>query len=268
MSSIAVCIPTRNDQNEPGKIHFPLVSLAMQTYQDFTIYIRDEGLKDIFTDKNLRLILNLLEHKQIPFYYNRTLERKGAAFARRSLFESIRDEAFVLWLDDDIVMEPNVIQDLVYEIQSNPSVGFVQGIKQELDPFRKYNNDINQLNGEKDLPQKIKLYFGDTAILLVRTEALRNIDWDLITRYQLDGLTGEDVSMSLLVAQNWNGVGIRNAQCWHVSPSVERWNWESHSDALQVELLKGQVDPEILRNALPHLANFIPDFKKTPDNNQ
>jgi glycosyltransferase involved in cell wall biosynthesis len=259
MRSIAVCIPTRNDQNEPGKIHFPLVSLAMQTCQDFSVYIRDEGLRDIFADKNLRLILNLLQQKNIPIHYNRTQERKGAAFARRSLFESIRDETFVLWLDDDMVIEPDVLQHLISEIQADQSVGFVQGVKKELDPFRKYNNDINLLNGERTLPEKIKIYFGDTAILLVRAEALRGIDWDLVTRYQLDGLTGEDVTMSLLIARHWGGVGINHARCWHVSPSVERWNWEAHSDALQVELLKGRVDPAILRAALPHLADFIPD---------
>jgi cellulose synthase/poly-beta-1,6-N-acetylglucosamine synthase-like glycosyltransferase len=264
MRSVAVCIPTRNDQNEPGKIHFPLVSLAMQTYQDFSVYIRDEGLRDIFADKNMRLILNLLEQKNIPIHYVRTQERKGAAFARRMLFETIQDEPLVLWLDDDMVVEPDVLTNLVSEIQSNQSVGFVQAVKQELDPFRKYHNDINVLNGEKSLPDKVKLCFGDTAILLVRAEALRSIDWDLVTRYQVDGLTGEDVTMSLLIAQHWDGVGINRAQCWHVSPSVERWNWEIHSDALQVELLKGQVDSDILRSALPHLARFIPNVQQFP----
>ncbi len=263
MRSVAICIPTRNDQNEPGKIHFPLVSLAMQTYQDFTVYIRDEGLRDIFTDRNLRLILNLLDQKNIPVHYIRTLERRGAAFARRSLFESIQDEPFVLWLDDDMIIEPDVLQLLTSEIQTDPKIGFVQGVKKELDPFRKYNNDINLLNGEKNLHEKIKIYFGDTAILLMRSEALRTIDWDLVTRYQLDGLTGEDVTISLLVAQNWNGTGLNFARGWHVSPSIQRWNWEAHSDALQVELLNGQVDPAILRAALPHLTDFIPDAEDT-----
>ena len=91
MRPLAVCIPTRNDLNEAGKIHFPLLSLSMQTFQNFSVYIRDEGLRDIFADRNLRLIINLLEQKNIPVNYYRTWERRGVAFARRDLFELIKD---------------------------------------------------------------------------------------------------------------------------------------------------------------------------------
>ena len=44
---------------------------------------------------------------------------------------------------------------------------------------------------------------------------------------------------------------------WHLSPAVERWQWEPPSDALQVELLKDKVDAELLQRALPHLASSI-----------
>ena len=259
MRPLAVCIPTRNDLNEAGKIHFPLLSLSMQTFQNFSVYIRDEGLRDIFADRNLRLIINLLEQKKIPVNYYRTWERRGVAFARRDLFELIKDEPYLLWLDDDMIIEPTSLQSLMSEIEKKETVGFVQGVKKELDPFRKYTNDINCLNGDKPLSECIRIYFGDAAFLLMRVKALKSINWELITKYQVDGLGGEDVAMSLMVSQNWEGWGIPNARGWHVSPSVERWGWESHSDILQIELLRGQVDPEILRKALPHLSEFIPD---------
>ena len=118
MKSLAVCIPTRNDHNEPSKIHFPLLSLVFQTYKNFTVYIRDEGLRDIFADRNTRLILNLLEEKKISVNYVRTHERKGVAFARRKLCELIRDETYMLWLDDDMVIEPDSIQRLMFLMES------------------------------------------------------------------------------------------------------------------------------------------------------
>lgn len=258
MLPLAVCIPTRNDQDKPGKIHFSLLSLAMQTYKEFTVYIRDEGLRDIFADDNIRMILNLLEQKNITVHYIRTQERCGVAYARRSLFESIGSESFLLWLDDDMVIEPDSIARLMTVIQSDKQIGFVQGVKKELNPFRKYLHDINVLNGsDQPLLGRVRIYFGDAAFLLMRTECLQNVDWDLITRYPVDGLPGEDVTMSLLVAQNWEGWGIPEAMGWHISPHVERWAWEISSDVLQVELLNGQVDPDILRKALPHLAEFI-----------
>lgn len=259
MRPLAVCIPTRNDQNEAGKIFFPLISLSMQTFQNFSVYIRDEGLRDIFADRSMRLVLNLLEQKNIPVHYIRTHMRNGVAFARQELFKAIKTEPFLLWLDDDMVIEPTAIEYLMTEIEVNTKIGFVQGVKKELDPFRKYVNDINEMNGEKLLPERIRIYFGDAAFLLMRTEALATINWDIITKYQVDGLGGEDVAMSLMVSQRWEGWGIAAAKGWHVSPSVERWGWEIHSDVLQVELLRGQVDPEILRKALPHLSSFIPE---------
>ncbi len=259
MKSLAVCIPTRNDQNEPGKIQFPLLSLAMQSYREFTVYIRDEGLRDMFADRNVRLILNLLEQKNVVVHYLRTQERRGVAFARRNVYESIQGEPFVLWLDDDMVIESDAIDCLMSAIATDTRIGFVQGVKKELDPFRKYANDINVLNGESPIPDRIRIYFGDAAFLLMRAEAMKSIDWDLVTRYAIDGLAGEDVTMSLLVAQSWEGWGIPQAKGWHISPPINRWGWELHSDVLQIEMLSGQVDPEILRKAFPHLARFIPN---------
>lgn len=259
MSHIAVCIPTRQDKAESGTLSYPLMCLALQSYHDISIYIRDEGSRDAYADRNFRLIVNLLAMKGIRVIYQRTLERKGAGYARRALYESINDEPLILWLDDDMVIEPTAISNMVEVIDANPKIGFVQGTKTELDPLRKYHNDINILNHPIDNASPIRLWFGDTAFLLIRTEALKFVDWDILTRYQLDGLTGEDVAMSIMVAQHYEGWGIPVARGWHISPAAERWLWEPPSDALQAELLRGKVDPDIIRKAMPHLAPFISD---------
>lgn len=260
--SIAVCIPTRQDKKELGSLSYPLMCLALQSYQDFSIYIRDEGQHDAYADRHFRLIVNLLAMKNINVHYWRTLERNGAGFARRSLFEAIQGEPYVLWLDDDMIIESDALSRLVEVMEPNPKIGFVQGSKCELDPFRTYHNDINILNKQNDGSELVQIWFGDTAFLLMRTEALCQIDWDILTRYQLDGLTGEDVSMSLMVAQNYEGWGMPEAQGWHLSPASERWLWEPPSDALQIELLRDKVDHAILCKALPHLAPFITNNEK------
>lgn len=257
MSKIAVCIPTRQDNNEPTTLGYPLISLALQSFQDFSVYIHDEGNRDIFADRNIRLILNLLAMKGSSVNYSRSLDRHGVAFARRKMLSLIKDEPYLLWLDDDMIIEPSAINALVTMIESNPCIGFVQGTKKELDPLRKYYQDINQLNSDTVPSNPIRIYFGDAAFLLMRTNVLRHIDWELITRYPVDGLPGEDVSMSLLTAQNHEGWGLPNAIGYHISPSMDRWRWEPSSDALQIELLRDKVDPEILRKAIPYLAPFI-----------
>lgn len=254
---VVVCIPTRHDRNEVGTLPYPLMCLALQTYQDFTINIRDEGHRDAYADRQFRLVVNLLAMKGIHLNYRRTLERRGAGFARRSLFESIHNAAYILWLDDDMIIESNALSRLLEIIESDPKIGFVQGTKRELDPFRSYHNDINRVSHTIETAEPVQIWFGDSAFLLMRTEALHQIDWDIITRYQLDGLTGEDVSMSLMVAQHYQGRGAPDARGWHLSPRRERWLWEPASDALQVELLRGKVDPDIISRAIPHMAPFV-----------
>jgi glycosyltransferase involved in cell wall biosynthesis len=257
MSKIAVCIPTKQDQNHAGRLKYPLQSLALQSFQNFTVYIRDEGHHDAFADNDMRLLFNLLAIKGIKINYLRTFDRQGVGHARRALVEAVAEEPFLLWLDDDMIIEPGAIAGLVRHIEGNDSIGFVQGVKKELDPFRSYYQDINLLNEVKPGERPFQIYFGDTAFLLMRTEAVKNICWDLVTRYSIEGLTGEDVTMSLLVAQNYEGWGIPEAVGYHLSPNKERWLWEPHSDALQLELLRGKVDPEILKKAIPHLAPFV-----------
>ena len=125
MKPIAVCIPTRKDQQTPGTLAIPLVCLALQSYMAFNLYIRDEGDRDAYADPSFRMVINLLAMKGVRVNYWRTRERKGAGFARRALFGSIRDEEYLFWLDDDMVIEPNVLEDLVRVIENDSNIGFV-----------------------------------------------------------------------------------------------------------------------------------------------
>lgn len=265
MSRIAVCIPTRNDNNEPGTLAFPLVTLAVQSYRDLEVYVRDEGKRDAYADRSLRGAVSLLAQRGIGLNYTRTADRRGAGHARHSLFKSIKNEELVLWLDDDMILEPEAVARLLEVLDPRAEVGFAQGTKVELDPFRCHQNDINRLNSAGGPCEPFRIWFGDTALLLVRTEALRQIDWDVVTRYQLDGLCGEDVSMSLMVAQRYEGWGVPEARGWHLSPTASRWTWEASSDALQTELLRGKVAPDILRKAMPHMAPFISENGEAGD---
>lgn len=258
MSKIAVCIPTRNDQNLPGNLGYPLACLALQTFTDFTIYIRDEGKREAFADRQLALVVNLLATKGIDVRYWRTLDRRGVGYARNEVFAAVRDEPYVLWLDDDMIIESDVVAKLYESIHLHPEIGFVQGTKQEIDVFKGYVNDINRMNANCGEHELVRLWFGDAALLLVRTQALREIDWSVLLRYQLDGLTGEDVSMSLMIADRYEGWGVPEARGWHLSPAARRWQWEPHSDALQAEMLRGKVSRDVIAKAIPHLAPFLP----------
>jgi hypothetical protein len=259
VQGLSVLIPTCRDNIESSCLDSTLVSISNQTYLPQIIYLRDEGDFECFKKSSTRMIWNLLSMLGVNTIYIRSGIKRGVAIARKELANLIDKENYVLWLDDDMILEHAVIENLVNSIEIKSNAGFVQGQKIELNPSRKYKNDINTLNGMQNYKSNeiYPIYFGDAAILLVRATSMKHINWDVVTKYATEGLAGEDVAMSLMISDKQPCFGVPAALGWHISPEKERWNWESSSDALQIELLKGIVSDTTLKMALPHLKEKI-----------
>jgi len=226
-------------------------------FERVRVVVRDEGHVKAITSDAVRLVLNLLARKGLEPVYVPATNRKGIAHARRELVERFAPSAdLVLFLDDDMILEPGCIARLYQVLADHPEAGFVQGAKIELNPSRTYWHDINQVNDERGgEPQPI--FFGDAALLLLRRHALEVVRWDIVTRFSVEGLAGEDVIMTLMIRDRYPAWGVKDARAWHLSPSRERWRWEPATDLLQVQLLKGVVSQETLTRALPHLRSQI-----------
>ncbi|MBT9166881.1 MAG: hypothetical protein DDT19_00205 [Syntrophomonadaceae bacterium] len=255
---LAALIPTCRDILEEMHLDATLTALAMQSVLPCRIYVRDEGKIEMFRHHGTRMLWNLIAVKGVEMVYLRATTRKGVALARKELVEALREEGLVLFLDDDIVMQPDATANLMSVLDHDSSLGFVQGEKVELDPNRTYWNDINQLRGQDDKPKEpFQIYFGDAALLLLRREAMLTIQWDIVTKFSVEGLAGEDVAMTLMIADKYPCLGVPASRGWHISPSRERWCWEPSSDLLWIEQLKGVVSEKTLRRALPHLREFV-----------
>ena len=137
--------------------------------------------------------------------------------------------------------------------------GFVQGTKIELNGQRTYQNDINTLTTLADNGGVRPIVFGDAAFLLLNRAALRHVQWDVVTRFAAEGIAGEDVAMSLMIADHEPCFGATGAAGYHMSLDVPRWRWEIHSDLLQFELLRHVVSETTLLKAMPHLAKVRAD---------
>lgn len=254
---IAVCIPTNNNSSE-FSIGYTLLSLIQQTTHDFRIYVRDEGECEIFKDRQVRQIWNLLSYYGIETIYRRSTNRKGIGYARWELYSNIEEETYILCVDDDMILRPNSVEIMLQHIEKDEGIGFVQGAKCEIDPQRTYWNDINQLNKTEQSSKPQQIWFGDTALLLLRTISMKKyVDWDIILKFQIEGLSGEDVALTLMIANENSGLGVPEALGWHMSPKITRWLWEAPSDLLQLTLLKNKVNKNVLLKALPHLAEYI-----------
>jgi hypothetical protein len=259
---LAIAIPTCSRRMRDIRIGYVLEALALQPassfYDSFEIYIWDEGPIPMTANSWVQLALDLLVRRgHLPTYLRRNPSR-GVANARRELLAAVPEKhQQILMLDDDLLVMPGAISELLKAAATVGNFGFIQGAKIELDKRRKYQNDINQLTAFDAVAELQSLWFGDSAFLLVNRPALRHVRWDLVTRFAEDGLTGEDVAISLMIANHEPCFGMARAAGYHMSLSTPRWSWEIHSDLLQFELLRDVVSPETLARALPHLARHL-----------
>jgi Glycosyl transferase family 2 len=256
---LAIAIPVCCRSLAEIRVGYTLESLALQqTYSSrFEIYLRDEGAVAAFSDRSVRLIIDLLSERGHLLNYLRRSRSNGIAVARRDLVEQILDRHDrILMVDDDMVLLPDAVQQLLNAAETAGEYGFIQGTKLELDPQREYMNDINTLNQRVNGGLR-RIYFGDAAFLLVRRDALARVRWDIVSRFQEQNMAGEDVAFSLMIADQLPCYGATEAIGYHMPLDRPRWTWEPSSDALQLELLRGVVSNETLRLALPHMNRYI-----------
>lgn len=256
-TDVAILIPTCSDQPGDLRIGYTLNSLAMQDFAPLSIYVRDEGQFGIFNDRNIRMIWDYLSSLGFELHYHRTDIRRGVGFARYQLVQFAAQSPYVMFIDDDMLLRPETISRLIAAATKYPDAGFFQGTKIQIDPSYRYLNDINQLNGQHSVEELIPIVFGDAACLLLQQAALSLVDWELVTRYPVPGLPGEDVLITLMIADKMPAWGVPDAVAYHLSPIQKRWRWEVSSDLLQLELLQNRVSTETLAKALPHLQKYI-----------
>jgi hypothetical protein len=243
-------------------VGYVLQALALQQLRAcrLKVVLWDEGPVPITNDRWIRLLVDLLGERGHDFNYLRRTRSSGVASARYGLLHAIPDDAtLILLVDDDLVPMPDAIQLLLDSADGLESFGFLQGSKLELDAQRAYANDMNSLNRRSDETGLTPIVFGDAAFLLVTREAIQQVRWDIVTRFQQEGMGGEDVAMSLMMADRFPCFGVPRAVGYHLSLQTPRWRWEASSDALQIELLRGVVSVETLKRAMPHLAHTMPD---------
>lgn len=264
METVTILIPTRSDDISNVRLHHTLQSLMFQTLPPATVVVRDEGLASCMGIQQVHQFVDLLARRDIVISYHRA-HPQGVGVARKNLVALADSGSWVCFVDDDMVLAPDALARLVETACGHASVGFVQGQKIEADVNRMYVDDINALNGRKTHGEEaFRVWFGDTALLLLSPQATERIPWEIVTRYREEGLGGEDVAMTLPIADALPCFAAPDAVAYHLSPGQTRWTWEVPSDLLQLELLRDYVSAATLRQALPHIAHYL-DGNDEPD---
>ena len=101
-----------------------LTSLYYQDFTDFDIIVSDQSTDyNIHDDRLIHILILLLQQKNIQVSLVQNFPRQGIAQQRQFLLERC-NTPFCLYLDDDLVLEPWVIRNLIQMIRTY-QCGFV-----------------------------------------------------------------------------------------------------------------------------------------------
>lgn len=89
-----------------------LAALTAQTFRNFEVIISDQGEEPITEDPTLQSLVRILEHGKRGVSLLNNLPRRGMAQQRQFLLDHARG-GYSLFLDDDVILEPDALQRLV-----------------------------------------------------------------------------------------------------------------------------------------------------------
>jgi glycosyltransferase involved in cell wall biosynthesis len=111
-----IVIPT---YNRPTALAVTLTSLISQTYRSFNLLISDQSNSPAsFQSPEFNAVLNVLYSHGHCITLFRHLPKRGMAEHRQFLLDQVRSE-FVLYMDDDLILEPYVV-DLLLSVTASP----------------------------------------------------------------------------------------------------------------------------------------------------
>ena len=244
---IDVLIPTRD---RPSALALTLLSLDAQTRPDLRIVVSDQSDEPAeHASGELRAVLRVLALHDRRVEVLRHLPRRGMAEQRQFLLDQARNR-FALFLDDDVIVEPDLVERLLVVIQrercgfvGSPLVGLsydedVRPHEQAIEwwdgpvrPERVRPNDpawararlhpaATALPGARDpglRPDDARVYrvAWVGGCVLYDVDALRAVGGFEFWRDLPDEHAGEDVLAQLRVMERFGGCGILPSGAYH-----------------------------------------------------
>ena len=264
MAILDILIPT---YNRPAALAVTLTSLCAQTYRDFKVIVSDQTENGSSLEAGeVRAALQVLEAHGHSIATHRHLPRHGVAEHRQFLLNQAT-APYVLYLDDDLILEPWVVECLINAIQTE-GCGFVGSaviglsFKNDVRPHQqilefwdgavepevvrsgtpaweryKLHNAANlyhvqqQLNITPDRPRLYRVAWVGGCVLY-DTAKLRSIGGYEFWRDLPPNHCGEDVLAQLRVMAAYGGCGVLPSGVYH--QELPTTIHDRHNDAPQL----------------------------------
>lgn len=120
MAHVDVLVPTCD---RPLSLTMTLAGVAAQSFADVRLVVADQNHECLLTQRTVAALVRIIEARGGEVEWHHRRERQGIAEQREFLLRQA-GAAAVLYLDDDVLMEPWVLQELVTALERE-RCGFV-----------------------------------------------------------------------------------------------------------------------------------------------
>ncbi|GIH69944.1 glycosyltransferase family A protein [Sphaerimonospora thailandensis] len=247
-SDLDVLIPTRD---RSGALAVTLSGLAAQTVAGFRVVISDQSGSPVGEDPLVAAATRILSHRGRPVELHRHVPPLGMAEQRAFLLDRA-DRRLVLYLDDDVWLEPDAVEVLLAAM-GRLRCGFVgfalHGLSHrddvrphELSPYEAWNGEVRPERVRRETPAWRRYTLHNAANPLHLAERIGDADrgWQpykvawiggcvLYDRTRLTACggfdfwrrvpprhAGEDVVAQLRVMERYGGAGLLPSRAYHL----------------------------------------------------
>ncbi len=271
MASVDILLPT---YNRLESLIMCLSGVAGQTFSTFRLIVSDQSDEPVCDRPVIQSLLRIIEARGATVEWHYRVPSQGIAEQRDFLLGRSAAQ-YVLYLDDDVWMEPTVLENMIDTIQRE-GVGFVGAFPNGLsyrDDIRPQQQHIDFWEGEvkpeairPDTPewernvlhraanlhhvsllipkgeQRLYKVAWIAACILYDREKLLEIGgfgfWDRLPRYQ----SGEEVLVQNLMMRRWGGCSIAPSGTYFSEVPTTVLNDEGTVDGSALELLDEMVE--------------------------
>ncbi len=182
---VSVISPTY--QRDPDIIHRCLGSMILQTEKSWEQIICSDGGREQHV---VDMVTSLADSR---IRYAHTENKKVGDFGNTVRSEMLKQAKgkYVLFFDDDNVILPNYLSEMVSKLENAPDCDFAVCKIMHFGPL----NEVEVGKPPKVLTgDPVKLYHIDPLQVLVRREVIQKIGWDTTVGYSSDGVTLEKLA--------------------------------------------------------------------------
>lgn len=270
MAIVDILLPTCN---RLSSLIFTLSGVAAQTLTDLHVILADQSLEPVIHAPVVQTLLRLIESRGGSYTYHHRLPSQGIAEQREFLLQQARADA-ILYLDDDVWMEPWVVERLLITLQAErcafvgafpTGLSYRGDIRPEQQQVEFWQGAVTPEVVEPNSPawerfhlhraanlyhvsqsllpgefRRYKVAWVACCILYNRAKLLQVggfAFWPRLPRYH----SGEEVLVQNLLMRRWGGCAIMPSGTYHAEVPSTVLNEQGTVDGHALELLPEMV---------------------------